>query len=131
MSSLLGFVFLSHVTVQQSSTTIDIAIALYKAQVLPSLGTITFNFGGPGGPGKASVLAAGKALSELTGGRHDILGFDPRGIGESAPIKCFESAIHHAYFDLTASVVMPPDVLGSKTPASSYAAIQEALAKSC
>ncbi|KAI9327210.1 alpha/beta hydrolase fold-domain-containing protein [Obelidium mucronatum] len=111
--------------------TIDIAIALYKAQVLPSLGTITFNFGGPGGPGKASVLAAGKALSELTGGRHDILGFDPRGIGESVPITCFKTANHHAQFDVMASGVNPPDTLGSTTLVSSYAAVQEAWAKSC
>ncbi|ORY53442.1 alpha/beta-hydrolase [Rhizoclosmatium globosum] len=113
------------------SKTIDIAVAVYKAQVQPSLGTITFNFGGPGGPGKASVLARGPSLSVLTGGRYDILGFDPRGIGESVPITCFESATHHAQFDVMASMISPPTVNGPTSQVTSFAALQEAWAKSC
>lgn len=46
--------------------------------------------GGPGGPGVQLVLNAGPALSEVLGSRHNIVGFDTRGVGESGPsIDCW------------------------------------------
>ncbi|KAI9319583.1 alpha/beta hydrolase fold-domain-containing protein [Obelidium mucronatum] len=94
---------------------IDIAISVYKAQVLPSLGTIHFNFGGPGAPGKAILLEIAEYMSFLTGGRYDILGFDPRGVGESSPIVCYKSALHHAYVSAQSAILTAPFASGSTT----------------
>jgi pimeloyl-ACP methyl ester carboxylesterase len=56
------------------------------------IGSLLFNPGGPGGPGAATVAAkngifAIPRLKPLTQ-RYDIIGFDPRGVGASTPIRC-------------------------------------------
>lgn len=50
------------------------------------IGTLFWNPGGPGGPGRIPPPFSPK-LRE----RFDIVGFDPRGVGESTPLKCFTS----------------------------------------
>ena len=56
------------------------------------IGTIFVNPGGPGGSGVGLVLAGfGEFLSSLTGGRFDVVGFDPRGVAASTPIRCFDT----------------------------------------
>jgi len=57
------------------------------------LGSLLVNPGGPGGSGydfvKTSVdYATSAALQE----RYDIVGFDPRGVGESSAVACYEPA---------------------------------------
>ncbi|RKO87664.1 hypothetical protein BDK51DRAFT_26884, partial [Blyttiomyces helicus] len=64
--------------------TIDLALIRHKATVQPSLGSMFVNPGGPGGSGIDM---------------YDIIGFDPRGIGLSTPVKCFDSATSHLAFD--------------------------------
>ncbi|GII95405.1 alpha/beta hydrolase [Sinosporangium siamense] len=51
------------------------------------LGTIFFNPGGPGGSGVDSLLN-GIPVSAEAAKRFDVVGFDPRGIGKSAPVTC-------------------------------------------
>ncbi|KAI9342654.1 TAP-like protein-domain-containing protein [Obelidium mucronatum] len=114
-----------------TSRKIEIAAAVYKAQVLPSLGTIVFNYGGPGAPGKMIHLSSAEYLSYVTGGRYDILGFDPRGAGESAPIVCFKSALHHAYYNAQSALLTSPFIGGSTTSLEAYAATKESLAHGC
>ncbi|KAI9348152.1 TAP-like protein-domain-containing protein [Obelidium mucronatum] len=123
-----------------SSKTIDIAVSLYKAQILPSLGTIAFNFGGPGAPGKSVILQGGEYASFMTGGRYDILGFEQFNNPSSkilvewenpAPVSCFKTPLHHAYFTAQASVLTPPFSAGSDTSLTVYAGTQEALANGC
>ncbi|WP_216216158.1 alpha/beta hydrolase [Amycolatopsis aidingensis] len=48
------------------------------------IGTILYNPGGPGGPGRIPPK-----LTERLHERFDIVGFDPRGIGSSTPLRCF------------------------------------------
>lgn len=70
-----------------------IAIALVRLPATdPSsrLGTIFLNPGGPGGSGVYFVLNVGPALfSDEVRARFDLIGFDPRGIHRSEPLKCF------------------------------------------
>ena len=70
-----------------------IAISLVRVPATnPSsrLGTIFLNPGGPGGSGVDFVLSVGSALfSDEVRARFDIIGFDPRGIHRSEPLKCF------------------------------------------
>jgi pimeloyl-ACP methyl ester carboxylesterase len=67
-------------------TVIDIAVNRFPATSGQSNGALLTNPGGPGVPGLSfaramSQIYAGTALAE----DYDIIGFDPRGIGESAP----------------------------------------------
>ena len=57
------------------------------------IGTVFVNPGGPGGSGVNTVLNGfGEFLGDNLGGRFDVVGFDPRGVGASDPMHCFESA---------------------------------------
>jgi len=56
------------------------------------IGTVFINPGGPGGSGVGLALNGfGEFLRDNLGGRFDVVGFDPRGIGASAPLRCFGS----------------------------------------
>ncbi len=70
---------------------IGLALArLPAADPATRLGTVFVDPGGPGRSGKALVFSPFAAhLAELLGGRFDVVGFDPRGVGESSPLRCF------------------------------------------
>ena len=53
------------------------------------IGSLFVNFGGPGVSGVATVKRIGPRLNRLGDGRFDIVGWDPRGVGESTRISCF------------------------------------------
>lgn len=56
------------------------------------IGSVFVNPGGPGGSGVGLVLDGfGQFLEANLGGRFDVIGFDPRGVGASDPLHCFES----------------------------------------
>lgn len=50
------------------------------------IGSLVVNPGGPGGSGVA--YAAGANFTDAVRAAYDIVGFDPRGVGASAPVKC-------------------------------------------
>ncbi|GHC80867.1 alpha/beta hydrolase [Streptomyces flavofungini] len=68
--------------------TIQIAISRIKA-ASPSerRGILLSNPGGPGGTGLANTLALRPALKDVAK-RYDLIGFDPRFLGESTPVSC-------------------------------------------
>jgi pimeloyl-ACP methyl ester carboxylesterase len=53
------------------------------------LGSLLINPGGPGGSGIASLEALLPRISKDVRARYDILGFDPRGVGDSAAVTCY------------------------------------------
>ena len=55
------------------------------------IGSLFVNFGGPGVAAVPSVKAGGEGLDELSGGRFDVVGWDPRGTGESTHVRCFKN----------------------------------------
>jgi pimeloyl-ACP methyl ester carboxylesterase len=56
------------------------------------LGSLFLNPGGPGGSGVDYVLGAGPVLyTDAVRARFDLVGFDPRGIRRSTPLRCFGS----------------------------------------
>ncbi|OTA58952.1 alpha/beta-hydrolase [Hypoxylon sp. EC38] len=55
-------------------------------------GPIFFNPGGPGGSGVYALTDRGALLQTIAGKNHDIISFDPRGIGASIPrVDCWGS----------------------------------------
>ncbi|HVQ90120.1 MAG TPA: alpha/beta fold hydrolase [Mycobacteriales bacterium] len=62
------------------------------------IGSLLVNPGGPGDSGVADVADRGDLLDALTEGRFDIVGWDPRGSGNSAPVSCFADAAQRAAF---------------------------------
>jgi pimeloyl-ACP methyl ester carboxylesterase len=55
------------------------------------LGAIFTNFGGPGGTGVDSIKGARLMYSAELRKHFDIVGFDPRGVGASTPLQCFDT----------------------------------------
>ncbi|KAJ5448116.1 hypothetical protein N7445_002937 [Penicillium cf. griseofulvum] len=74
----------------------SIPLVRYKATVATSQrkGSLLTNPGGPGVSGASFALnGAGEAISNITGGFYDIIGWDPRGVGSAQPVlQCFASA---------------------------------------
>ncbi|MFC7583199.1 alpha/beta hydrolase [Nonomuraea antimicrobica] len=57
----------------------------------PRLGSMVFNFGGPGASGVDTLDQAAKALTTLRA-RYDLISFDPRGVERSAGVRCGDGA---------------------------------------
>jgi pimeloyl-ACP methyl ester carboxylesterase len=56
------------------------------------VGVLVVNPGGPGGSGIQYAAAAGSVFRSQLTDRFDIVGFDPRGVGESDPLECVGTA---------------------------------------
>lgn len=70
--------------------TIDLAVTrLVASEQERRIGALLFNCGGPGCPPVRFLQEAGTLLfPEELRDRFDLVGFDPRGIGQSAPLDC-------------------------------------------
>lgn len=78
------------------------------------IGSLLINPGGPGGSGveTAVALSFGRALGGLPDdilARFDLVGFDPRGVGRSSPVKCIPDADTDAMFGLDPDPVTQPE----------------------
>jgi pimeloyl-ACP methyl ester carboxylesterase len=72
----------------------DIAVARRPAtDAKLKVGTLIVNPGGPGGSGVDFALDSESAFGEAVRRRFDIVGFDPRGVSRSTPIKCSAALI--------------------------------------
>jgi pimeloyl-ACP methyl ester carboxylesterase len=71
-----------------STGTFEIALLKYGARTSKKLGSLIVNPGGPGGSGVDYAYAAEYIFSPAILDRYDIVGFDPRGVSRSAPIRC-------------------------------------------
>ncbi|MEU7902153.1 alpha/beta hydrolase [Actinoplanes sp. NPDC049118] len=81
----------------RSGQTYDVAMIRIRSRTQRDrIGSLLINPGGPGGSGidTAVYLSFGQALgglpTEVTD-RFDIVGFDPRGVGRSNPVKCISN----------------------------------------
>jgi pimeloyl-ACP methyl ester carboxylesterase len=84
--------------------TIDLALIRAKASGGESerIGSLVFNFGGPGGSGITTLPAFGADYAKLRT-RYDLVSFDPRGVGRSAPVLCQNDQQLDAYFQQDAT----------------------------
>ena len=56
------------------------------------IGTLFVNPGGPGASGQQYAAAASLAFGSALLRKFDIVGWDPRGVGESTPVRCLDTA---------------------------------------
>jgi pimeloyl-ACP methyl ester carboxylesterase len=87
-----------------SGDTIDLALIRAKASGDKSrrIGSLVFNFGGPGGSGVTTLPSFGEDYAKLRT-RYDLVSFDPRGVGRSAPVECENDQQLDAYFQQDAT----------------------------
>jgi len=67
---------------------ITIALSRARSKATSPLGSIVVNPGGPGGSGVQFTEYAATGIMPSVASRYDVVGFDPRGVGRSAPVTC-------------------------------------------
>ncbi|MET7933620.1 alpha/beta hydrolase [Streptomyces sp. NPDC005322] len=77
-----------------------IGIAMIRAKATDRrhrIGSLIFNFGGPGGSGVATLPALATSYQHLRT-RYDLVSFDPRGVGRSSGVRCLGDRQLDAYY---------------------------------
>ncbi|GAA0530810.1 tripeptidyl aminopeptidase [Saccharopolyspora subtropica] len=87
---------------------ISLAVKRIRASGTPSeyRGALLVNPGGPGGSGFDYAVAKRAKLPEPVQRAYDVIGFDPRGVGRSAPVDCGPLG---GLFDHPGADPVPPD----------------------
>ena len=76
-----------------------IAIAVIRKPATDTslrIGSLLMNPGGPGGSGIKFLRDAAGIMKNLNK-RFDLVGFDPRGVGQSSPVRCLDGPQEDAY----------------------------------
>ena len=69
----------------------DFDIAVMKHEAPNAIGNLVVNPGGPGGSGIDYAYSFADAFTQALNENFNIVGFDPRGVGRSAPIDCLDN----------------------------------------
>lgn len=76
--------------------TIDVAVIKDPANK-EKIGSLAINPGGPGGSGIDYALYNNQSFGSEVRDSYDIVGFDPRGVGQSTPVDCLDDDALDAY----------------------------------
>ncbi|KAI3332448.1 hypothetical protein HD806DRAFT_480591 [Xylariaceae sp. AK1471] len=76
-------------TATNSTNTLDLSLVRVPAVKKPANHSILFNFGGPGLEVRYTLAQLADMLQAITGGEHDLIGWDPRGTAETLTFSCF------------------------------------------
>ncbi|KIJ43920.1 hypothetical protein M422DRAFT_169269, partial [Sphaerobolus stellatus SS14] len=87
-----------------SDDMVVIAMIRVRAKVSPTSkdyrGPIFLNPGGPGSSGVQFIDRLGEDMQDLLGGEYDIVGFDPRGVGQTTPrVSLFNDKFERAFWE--------------------------------
>ncbi|MEU6083832.1 alpha/beta hydrolase [Streptomyces sp. NPDC047108] len=95
---------------KQDGKTIDIALIRAKAKDSKRrLGSLVYNFGGPGASGVAMLPNHAPQSYMKLHSRYDLVSFDPRGIGESDGVRCLDDKAVDASGDVDATPETPAE----------------------
>ncbi|MBW1602979.1 alpha/beta fold hydrolase [Streptomyces sp. JJ66] len=104
-----------------------IGIALVRARSQASgedrIGSLVFNFGGPGGSGVSTLPVSGAQFAALHE-RYDLVSFDPRGVARSQGVRCLTDAQLDAYYQQAA-------IPRTEATTDAYLEQQAAYARAC
>jgi pimeloyl-ACP methyl ester carboxylesterase len=82
---------------------------------------LVINPGGPGASGVEAAVGLAVQVSDKLLANFDLIGFDPRGVGLSTPVRCYtdaqQDAANSAYFDIRT----PSGFEGAKSAAKDFA----------
>ncbi|MDR2453223.1 MAG: alpha/beta hydrolase [Bifidobacteriaceae bacterium] len=70
---------------------IELALARVKAAGGEPLGSLLVNPGGPGSSGIDYLPQALKSIGPAVLDSYDLVAFDPRGVGQSSPVTCYQT----------------------------------------
>ncbi|WP_163504808.1 alpha/beta hydrolase [Fodinicola acaciae] len=73
------------------------------------IGSLLVNPGGPGAAGTQLALYLTQSLPTDVTSRFDLVGFDPRGVGRSAPVKCIPDTLKDKITALTPDPTTPEE----------------------
>jgi pimeloyl-ACP methyl ester carboxylesterase len=110
-----------------AGATISIAMAKKPALGTPAKGALLFDPGGPGASGVDFMKeSADSIVDQDIELQYDLVGFDPRGVGHSTPVRCYDSSqLQHYYYDVL------PGAIGSAQWLAADLKTQTAFAKAC
>ena len=78
---------------QPDGEQVGIAVARLRAtEPDQRLGSLVFNFGGPGDAGTETLPDYAAQIPASVRARYDLVSFDPRGTGKSRPVECIDDA---------------------------------------
>ncbi|MGP3735128.1 alpha/beta hydrolase [Streptomyces sp. GDS52] len=107
--------------------TIELAVIRHRAAAPEKrVGTLFFNPGGPGSPGTLGLPQLYAKFPDELRDRYDIVSWDPRGVGESTAVRCFDTAGEAVAWQSK----LPPFPVGEREQQAFVAAYAD-LAKRC
>lgn len=86
------------------------------------IGSLVTNPGGPGGSGVAFVRDSGRSFGAALRDSFDLVGFDPRGVGGSDPVRCLTNQQLDQYFATDSSPDTPAEVTALVATSKGFAA---------
>ena len=91
---------------------IDLAVARTPSTGDESerIGSLVLNPGGPGGSGIEFLAGAASSFPEELTDRFDLVSFDPRGVGQSSPVRCLDDDAKDAQLEGDLSPDTPAEV---------------------
>ncbi len=104
-----------------------IGIAMIRAKATDRrhrIGSLIFNFGGPGGSGVATLPALADSYRQLRT-RYDLVSFDPRGVGRSSGVHCLSDEQLDSYYAADPTPDTAAEVKGLVRRVKRYAAACE------
>jgi pimeloyl-ACP methyl ester carboxylesterase len=107
---------------QPSGQTISLAVVRRQTTSKNRIGSVVLNPGGPGASGVDYAKAAAPLVSAVLGGAFDVVSFDPRGVGASAPIKCLTATQLDAWVAFEADPKSATEVAQQDALAKGFAA---------
>ncbi|WP_130796669.1 alpha/beta hydrolase [Streptomyces otsuchiensis] len=90
--------------------TLDLALVRSRTDSEQRVGSLVFNFGGPGGSGVATLPRMEQRFEPLAGA-FDLVSLDPRGVGDSEGVVCLDGPGRDAMLATTAA---PRDAAGEE-----------------
>jgi len=97
---------------------IELAVLRQRAAGDDRIGSLLVNPGGPGASG--TEYARSSPVNDDVAEHFDIVGFDPRGVGESAPIDCLDDAALDDFVETDGSPDDPAEITQLHEQASAF-----------
>jgi pimeloyl-ACP methyl ester carboxylesterase len=106
-----------------SGRTIEISVLRVPASG-SRIGSLVVNPGGPGAPGTSFAAGRGTWFGDPVLQHFDIVGFDPRGTGDSSPVDCLSDPAMNRFLDGNPTPSTPAEV-------ATYHRLQARLVRGC